>query len=244
MIPAIAFFNWGMFIQVTCGSNNNMIIFGADSSASWGFDPGVDVPFFPPPTGGYGYFALEDSLHPDYTMLSSDYRTPESDTIIWDFELGGAIDFTISWDTLMLPEQGEYFIGPYDVDSGLTVWDWQDMQNSESINIMFLGGQIMAINSPISSIREHEIPESYELSIAPNPFNATCRIIISGEIDFSNIDLEIVDIFGNRVRNLQFEGKNSIWDGKDYRGENLPSGMYFLKTNYSSIANQRIVLIR
>ena len=163
-VPAFGFFNWSVEIGVWSSSGGNFLFFGADSFATTGFDPGIDTPFFIPPSGGYGYFALSDTAHPEYTMLTTDLRFPTRDTIVWNFFIGGDFSgFAFNWDSCGLPDSGDYYIGPYYLDSfpEYVVTDWTDMRSEDSIYIPPppIGGRIIAIGSPVSGIAEAEMPE-------------------------------------------------------------------------------------
>lgn len=67
----------------------------------------------------------------------------------------------------------------------------------------------------------------------PNPFNPTTSIRFDVPRP-SEIDIGVYDITGRLVRQLE-KGRfapgayTRIWDGRDNRGESLPSGLYFVK---------------
>jgi photosystem II stability/assembly factor-like uncharacterized protein len=68
----------------------------------------------------------------------------------------------------------------------------------------------------------------------PNPFNGTTKIPFSvGSIN-ADISLKIYDVTGRKVCTL-YEGKKNpgnyslIWDGKDFQGKSLSSGIFFLE---------------
>ena len=76
----------------------------------------------------------------------------------------------------------------------------------------------------------HKLAQNY-----PNPFNPSTRIdfeLISSE----NVELNIYDIVGKRIRSLGSgffsAGKHAlVWDGKDYQGRMVSSGVYFYQLN-------------
>ncbi len=81
----------------------------------------------------------------------------------------------------------------------------------------------------------------------PNPFNPSCFIQLNLPKK-SNINLDIFNVKGERVKNL-FSGvseKNNtlFWDGRDNFGDLLPSGIYFYKLNYNkkSIVKKMLLL--
>ncbi len=93
------------------------------------------------------------------------------------------------------------------------------------------------------------VPDKFVARAYPNPFNATA--IIELEIPRrDNINVCILDINGRVIRNI-YSGEVSqgvakfVWDGKDEAGNELPSGVYFVRTlgtKFGSIS--RIVMVR
>jgi uncharacterized protein (AIM24 family) len=99
---------------------------------------------------------------------------------------------------------------------------------------------------------------------SPNPFISSTKIIykiIDPVVDPENsqailstenpqrIELRIYDLMGREVRTLvdgvQPTGNYSVnWDGKNYRGENVPSGVYFyrLQSGNFSVTKKLIIL--
>jgi hypothetical protein len=93
-------------------------------------------------------------------------------------------------------------------------------------------------------------PANYNLfQIYPNPFNN--RTIIQFKIeDFSPVTLTIVNVLGQHIttvvdRDLNTGEHKFFWDGTNYNGKALPSGIYFaiLKGN-SGVEVQKIVLLK
>ena len=215
---APAFFSWGVDIEVTSGDNLSALTFGADSAATAGYYPWIDVPTFPTPSGRYAYFPVDDSSYPGYTMLGSDFRFPSRDTIFWNLALAGGAGFAIRWDPSALPDSGEYFIGPLDLASlpDTVILEWTDMRAADSLFINLVGGRIRALGSPVSPVAESPRPQSKELAIYPNPFNARCRIRGEGSI-------EIYDVSGKLVSIIEGD---TIWEPSP----ELPSGVYLIKS--------------
>jgi hypothetical protein len=93
-------------------------------------------------------------------------------------------------------------------------------------------------------------PANYNLfQIYPNPFNN--RTIFQFKIeDFSPVTLTIVNVLGQHIttvvdRDLNTGEHKFFWDGTNYNGKALPSGIYFaiLKGN-SGVEVQKIVLLK
>ena len=230
---------WFTEISIECGGPCNNLLLGADLSATDGFDPGIDVLFFIPPSGGYGYFTLEDSLYPDFEMLSSDFRHPTRDSMVWDFELGGGFNFLIHWDPFNLPDSGEFAIGPFDLDSlpELVVTEWTDMRSTDSLGIYIFGGRLVALGSPNSAITERELPVKSVIVAYPNPFNSGIRI----ETPFENDILEVIDIGGNIIDRLE-----TGLDGRvEWQPErSIPSGVYLVRLKTGNIPPRKIFLLK
>ncbi len=243
-IPLFGFFRWQARVDIQSGGSGNTVVFGADSSATSGYDPGLDIPFFPPPTGAHGYFPLEDSLHPGYTMLGTDLRFPSRDTMDWDFNLGGGYGFILSWEIDELPDSGEYAIGPFDLDSlpELIVSEWTDMRSLDSVDIYLVGGRIRVIGGPVSGIDEFfaSVPADCGLRVYPNPFNASCRIVPPANV----AKVEIYDLRGTRVNTLESHGGHIVWNGDSESGDKLPNGIYLIRTDSDFPAIKRAVLLR
>ena len=86
-------------------------------------------------------------------------------------------------------------------------------------------------------------------SAYPNPFNpATTFTVVLGEP--TQLSVSIFNLLGHEVRRLmdkhQPEGEYTIsWDGRDQSGNNLPSGLYFIKLQSGATFQvQKAVLVR
>ncbi|GEM_PF-2162917 len=116
---------------------------------------------------------------------------------------------------------------------------------SETIRVAFIVGQTADFESIAAEVRGDSIapfvaesprPEELWLTIAPNPFNSSCRISLVGSGAFQSpaqeADIEIFDLSGRLVQriNLQKGSQNAIWDGKDVSGRELSSGIYLVRT--------------
>ena len=83
----------------------------------------------------------------------------------------------------------------------------------------------------------------------PNPFNPNTKISFSLP-KLSDVDMQVVDINGRKIRNLLnntlASGNHNVsWDGTNDNGVNMSSGIYFIILNVDGvILSQKLSLIR
>jgi hypothetical protein len=83
----------------------------------------------------------------------------------------------------------------------------------------------------------------------PNPFNATTNIEFSLQKSVF-VELSIYDILGRKVRTLVSEhlssgNKSVVWDGKNERGEDVASGIYFYRIEAGEFTDsKKMVLVK
>lgn len=242
---------WRSELRIRCAGIYNVLHFGANDASGDTFDPGIDVPFFPPPSGGYGYFPLNDPSHSYITKLSSDFRAPSADTIFWNIFVEGGFGFIFKWNRSFLPDSGLYKIGLFCPDSlpNLIVLDWTDMRASDSLILDFIGGMILAVGSPLSFIDEVEKPTKAMIDVFPNPFNSSVRISVDYPKEGhrqSPLQIEIFDINGRMIRRFdgsRDQGKTKIiWQPED----GIPSGVYLIcaKNKDGIIMEKRAVYLK
>ena len=102
----------------------------------------------------------------------------------------------------------------------------------------------------LSSSSENNLPQNLELSQNyPNPFNPTT--IIEFSIDYTaQTKLEIFNIQGQIIRTLLDEQlepctKTIIWDGKDNKGQETASGVYFYRVSAGSNQHaKKMIMVR
>ena len=98
--------------------------------------------------------------------------------------------------------------------------------------------------------RSKPIPQSYVLFEArPNP--AKDRVEISFAIpEATPVELSIYDVTGRLVKNLyrgtMTGGSHELhWDGRDFTGHDLPSGLYFVRMHAAGITfSRKMILVR
>lgn len=107
-----------------------------------------------------------------------------------------------------------------------------------------------------NTVANNSVPNIYSINQNfPNPFNATTEILF-GLPEDSYVSFVIYDLLGREifklVSNQEMAGNKSVlWDGKDYRGNSVSSGMYIyrleaksLNTNEYFIQTRKMLLLR
>ncbi|MDP6124838.1 MAG: T9SS type A sorting domain-containing protein, partial [Candidatus Latescibacteria bacterium] len=92
-------------------------------------------------------------------------------------------------------------------------------------------------------------PTSRIVRISPNPFNSTTTIRYSLAAR-QHVQLAVYNTFGQKVRVLDDRVKaagfhTSVWNGRDFSGRNVASGVYFVRlTTQQTVQTHRMLLIR
>ena len=128
ILPASAASVWSMPITAIAGSegSNPNLTLGTDTSATDGFDSGIDVPHAPPAPGATfdAYFSI---VHPLFPQLDKDYRVPAV-SIQWTLNVQSSTQqITLSWDASGVPVNVSLRL----TGSGLNV----DMKTTSNTNL-------------------------------------------------------------------------------------------------------------
>ena len=171
-----------------------------------------------------------------YSSQEFDFLVTQDSEEIWRWSCG-QIFLTFVWIRT---------INPGDSSQALYSWDMTDNLGDliSSGNYEATGFFACSYNTPVSVNFEYtpvdvdnEIIVNSEsiLSNYPNPFNPTTKISYQLPAD-SEVELIIYNIKGQKVKTLVDEvlpaGEHSIiWDGRDYNGNRVGSGIYLYKLN-------------
>lgn len=102
-------------------------------------------------------------------------------------------------------------------------------------NGWFLDDIWIAVDSSTLGIDRHALPNKYLLSQNfPNPFNSSTTISFSVEDNEKNTMITIYNFNGQKIKTLvdkklQVGSHQVVWDGTDYSGNAVSSGIYFYK---------------
>jgi hypothetical protein len=94
-----------------------------------------------------------------------------------------------------------------------------------------------------------ELPAVCLTGSAPNPFTDRTEVSFSLPAE-QDVTIEIYNVLGQRVRTLMEDSapvgvSSVVWDGRDERGNQLPSGVYFSRMVTSNASDiEKIVLMR
>ena len=125
-----------------------------------------------------------------------------------------------------------------DQDASQSLWFtyWIDMRSSGKADLANLYGQALRLSEPMSTEISNIQPNSFKVGDAfPNPFNNSIGVQINIR-ELEPIDVIIVNVIGKVVYNEKIiplsNGVHSFtWNGKNFYGQDLPSGIYFLQFN-------------
>ena len=125
-----------------------------------------------------------------------------------------------------------------DQDASQSLWFtyWIDMRSSGKADLANLYGQALRLSEPMSTEISNIQPNSFKVGDAfPNPFNNSIGVQINIRA-LEPIDVIIVNVMGKVVYNEKIiplsNGVHSFtWNGKNFYGQDLPSGIYFLQFN-------------
>jgi hypothetical protein len=88
------------------------------------------------------------------------------------------------------------------------------------------------------------------LSLAPNPFNPSTEVAFEA-LAPGHVTIDVYDVSGRRVRTMPLGYMetglhHARWDGRDARGHNVSSGVYFIRPLGADGASRTVkaVLIR
>ncbi|MCK4653512.1 MAG: right-handed parallel beta-helix repeat-containing protein [Candidatus Cloacimonetes bacterium] len=141
------------------------------------------------------------------------------------------------------------------IDAGTAFFEWQGniLLNMTPDEYFGIAPDMGAYEwEGVNNDKQHIIPLINKLyGNYPNPFNPETTISFSVAQTSSFVILDIFNIKGQKVKTLVNEalpaGEHSVvWDGKDEKGKNVSSGIYFYKLNNDgkTIASRKCLLLK
>ncbi len=191
--------------------------------------------------GGAGSDKARDCDYKDYPVMTGSFEQSVSISSI-DYTSSGEADAFISQrpgNTIeFVPAGGTYSEAPSAVgllsDGRVAIAGWHFGQarfGNHLIDSLSPSNQnaFIAVYSPTpSSSSDQTITPVSSIKAYPNPFTSSTTFELNYEA--KTIDpLRIYNIKGQLVRRLSTEYQRTlVWDGKDDRGDDLPSGLYLV----------------
>jgi hypothetical protein len=108
-------------------------------------------------------------------------------------------------------------------------------------------GTVFCFEESGSRTEESLLEKEKAVSVYPNPFNPKRYILLNVSSKRQNVKCKIYNILGQLVREIEFskvqELKDSrvYWDGRDTRGMEVPSGIYFYEIGEEKV-RRKVVL--
>jgi hypothetical protein len=115
----------------------------------------------------------------------------------------------------------------------------------QPVSLEVVNGSII---TRVVSIEGNQMPEEFALyANVPNPFNPSTRITYDLPLA-TQVSLQVFDILGRHLRTLvngrQQPGRYAvIWDGRDERGQAVPTGVYIYRLQAGSYTRARRMLL-
>jgi hypothetical protein len=218
------------------GTLTTILEFGCSSGATARFDPNMDRPVPPHPPTQTPFDAFFVVAHEKFYRLQRDVRSIET-APRWELSVQSASPVSLQWDISALPPDLKVVLNG---ESGAI-----DMRTTRSLTIDS-GGRY-----EITANRGRVVPEGYALyQNVPNPFNpdTEIRFQIAENGHPSYTCLRVYNILGQGVKTLvkgEIEpGTHFVeWDGRDDSGNDLPSGLYFVRMHSGRFEDVRKMVV-
>ena len=127
---------------------------------------------------------------------------------------------------------------------------WVDMRSSGKADLANLYGQAIRLSAPMNTEISDIQPSAIMIGNGyPNPFNSSIEIEINIR-DIETIDVSIINLIGKVVYSekiipLNIGVHSFIWNGKNFQGQDLPSGIYFFQiSSVDYLSNKKITYLK
>ncbi len=147
----------------------------------------------------------------------------------------GVTDYTIT-DVLSGPKKIEAF-ADLDGDGVLDSCELSAFYTGPFGEMVIIGGGGLfdtGVDITLGTgVNEISRPNDMAISVAPNPFNASCRIEAPGTVD-------IFDMNGRRITTID---GGSVWNGTDNAGNAVPAGLYLARASFEGKSKTAILVL-
>ncbi|MCH8070011.1 MAG: right-handed parallel beta-helix repeat-containing protein [Candidatus Marinimicrobia bacterium] len=184
-------------------------------------------------------------------IVSYGFTNPDGDKLLALWTDGAAVDYDPGVTaTLTFPGVSASRVTSIDVLNGFQQEMITEVDNGNLVirNLMVKDYPIILSTASVQNVENGISPFNFTLfQNYPNPFNPLT--IITYELkENAQVSLKIYNILGQSVRTLvdekQFEGSHSIqWNGKDQKGIDVASSLYFYKLETKDFVKVRKMLL-
>jgi len=211
--------DWVSSVDVRSGNAARSLTFGTARTATSGIELGYDVPMFPAFPGQADAY-LDNHLAK--SVVSSDNRAE------WSLVMTDGADVTV--DVSSIPDI-------YDV-----TLDGINLRETSTVKLE------AGTHSLVTLLKAVPVNFSLEQN-TPNPFNPVTSINYSVPSE-SRVTIEVFNVLGENLRTLVDEVQTAgnwtaRWDGKNQKGEQMTSGVYFYKMTAGGFsATHKMTLVK
>ena len=91
--------------------------------------------------------------------------------------------------------------------------------------------------------QSNTFPESFYLTVYPNPFNVKTKLIIHNAIA-GDVNIQIFDLRGRQIQSNKIKIKSPLYEGQIDLGHHV-SGIYFIRVeNSTSVVCKKVILLK
>lgn len=219
---------WQLPIRIQIETFRFELYAGVHPNATDAFNVGIDT--LAPPPAFTPYATLVIPTLPG--TLRADFRGPGS-AITWRVQIFNAANLpaNIFWDATKVPRPG-----------ALVLNDSLDMLAQDSVtvsNAAVLTIRYAETATGAASPSAEDFPETFLLNSFPNPFAAGITFEIRVPLAAPGM-LRIFNVLGQEIQTFALAPALSPvwlrWDGADWRGVPVPSGIYFCRIELAGAA--------
>ncbi|MBK6733599.1 MAG: hypothetical protein IPG61_05840 [bacterium] len=210
------------------------ITYGADATATHGFDAMFDRPMPPTAPGGGPTLSFQ---HPEWELAAGSAFTRDiagsgGEPVRWTVALAAPVarTATLSWNPSDWPEGTDYQLY-FPHENRVAVMSMRQ-QTRLAIEV---GPQplnvVMRTPDMTSGVDDVVAAGDYSLAAQPNPFNPATTVSFNlpqrgrAEVRIYSVRGELVDVLGGRDCDAGLH--REVWRGRDRAGRDVPSGAYF-----------------
>lgn len=162
--------------------------------------------------------------------LTNTPEIDESEVSAYQDVVDGKVHFVYNSDNLPM---SDYFLNWTQAYADKFIFG--PTQRANPADVVNLNYATIDVNAIMSDVEDHQSVRPGEFELAqnyPNPFNPTTSIKYT--VPAGNVKLEVYNMLGQKIKTLIDKevaagSYDIVWDGMDYTGKQVASGVYFYK---------------